>query len=210
MTEHQTMNTVIHAAVRRDLRRFDQALAQFPAGSRARAERLLTAWQNFALQLHGHHNDEETLFWPAARSLGADGAMLTSLEGEHADMLKALDAAGEAMKGLAADPTADNAVTARAAVTELDGVVTGHLTHEERDLEPLLAAQHDAPPMKAAVKNVRKAHKGNAGAFFAWLLDGADADDVKGLRRQVPPPVLFVISRFGGRRYTKEVASVWS
>jgi hypothetical protein len=210
MTEHQTMNTVIHAAVRRDLRRFDQALAQFPAGSRARAERLLTAWQNFALQLHDHHNDEETIFWPAARSLGADGPMLTSLEGEHADMLTALDAAGEAMKALAGDPTAENAAAAHAAVTDLDAVVTGHLIHEERDLEPLLAAQHEAPPMKAAVKSVRKAHKGNAGTFFAWLLDGADADDVKGLRRQVPPPVLFVISRWGGRRYTREVASVWS
>jgi hypothetical protein len=136
--------------------------------------------------------------------------MLTSLEGEHADMLTALDAAGEAMKALAGDPTAENAAAARAAVTDLDAVVTGHLTHEERDLEPLLVAQHEAPPMKAAVKDVRKAHKGNAGTFFAWLLDGADADDVKGLRRQVPPPVLFVISRLGGRRYTREVASVWS
>ena len=210
MTEHQTMNTVIHAAVRRDLRRFDEALAQFPAGSKARAEQLLTAWQHFARQLHDHHNDEERLFWPAARSLGADATMLTSLEGEHADMLKALDSAGEAMNALAADPTAEKAAAARAAVTGLDGVVTGHLTHEERDLEPLLAAQHDAPAMKAAVKDVRKAHKGNAGSFFAWLLDGADADDVKGLRRQVPPPVLFVISRFGGRRYAREIASVWT
>jgi hypothetical protein len=64
--------------------------------------------------------------------------------------------------------------------------------------------------MKAAAKDVRKAHKGNAGAFFAWLLDGADADDVRGLRREIPPPVLLVISRLGGRRYRRDVASVWS
>ncbi len=210
MTEHQTMNTVIHAAVRRDLRRFDQALGQFPAGSRPRADQLLAAWQNFALQLHQHHSDEETIFWPAARSLGADAPMLASLEGEHAEMLTALDSAGEAITGLAAEPTADRAAAARTAVTHLDGVVADHLAHEERDLEPLLAAQREAPPMKAAVKSVRKAHKGNAGTFFAWLLDGADADDVRGLRREIPPPVLFVISRLGGRRYTRTVASVWS
>lgn len=210
MTEHQTMNTVIHAAVRRDLRRFDQALAQFPDGSRPRADQLLTAWQNFALQLHHHHTDEETLFWPAARSLGADAEMLTSLEGEHAEMLKALESAGEAMTGLAAAPTAESAAAARAAVTHLDGVVADHLEHEERDLEPFFVAHREAPPMKAAVKGVRKAHKGNAGTFFAWLLDGADADDVRGLRREVPPPVLFVISRVGGRRYSRDVASVWT
>ena len=125
-------------------------------------------------------------------------------------MLEALDTAGEAMKGLAAEPSADNAAAARAALSRLDGVVTEHLTHEESDLEPLLAAQRGAPPLKAAAKAVRKAHSGNAGAFFAWLLDGADADDVRGLRREIPAPVVFVISRIGGRQYTRTVASAWN
>ncbi len=210
MTEHQTMNTVIHAAVRRDLRRFDQALAQFPAGSQPRADQLLTAWRNFDLQLHHHHTDEETIFWPAARSLGADEAMLAGLEGEHADMLTALDAAGEAMQALNATPTADEAAAARTAVAHLNGVVGDHLTHEERDLEPLLVAQRESPPLKAAVKSVRKAHKGNAGTFFAWLLDGAAAEDVRGLRQQIPAPVLFVISRLAGRHYLRTVAPAWN
>jgi len=34
VTEHRTMNTIAHAAFRRDLARFDAALAVFPAGSR--------------------------------------------------------------------------------------------------------------------------------------------------------------------------------
>ena len=210
MTEHQTMNTVIHAAVRRDLRRFDQALAQFPAGSQSRADQLNTAWENFSFQLHHHHADEETIFWPAARTLGADEPMLVSLEREHAVMLEALDSAGEAVKGLAAEPSAEQALAARSAVGHLDGVVAEHLSHEERDLEPLMAAQRGAPPLKAAAKSVRKAHSGNAGAFFAWLLDGAGPDDVRGLRREIPPPVLFVVSRVGGRQYTRTVATVWT
>jgi hemerythrin-like domain-containing protein len=210
MTEHQSMNTVIHAAVRRDLRRFDQALAQFPAGSQARADQLTTAWENFTFQLHHHHTDEETIFWPAARSLGAEEPTIASLAREHAEMLEALDSAGEAMKGLAAEPSAGNASGARAAISRLDSVVNEHLTHEERDLEPMMAAQRGAPPLKAAAKAVRKAHSGNAGTFFAWLLDGADADDVRGLRREIPAPVVFVISRIGGRHYTRTVAAVWS
>jgi hemerythrin-like domain-containing protein len=210
MTEHQSMNTVIHAAVRRDLGRFDHALSVFPAGSKSRADQLATAWENFAFQLHHHHADEETIFWPVFRSLGADEAMVVTLEGEHARMLEALESAGEAMKGFQADPTEQHTAAARTAVASLASAVTDHLDHEERDLEPFAVAQKGAPQMKAAQKQVRKAHQGNQGTFFAWLLDGADADAARGLRREIPPPVVFVISRVAGRSYTRTVAPVWA
>jgi hypothetical protein len=210
MTEHQTMNTIIHAAVRRDLHRFDRALEQFPADSQSRAGELEKAWDNLSTQLHHHHTDEETIFWPALRSLGAAESLLTSLQEEHTSMVDALDSADAAMKRLTSEPSAEQVEAARAANGRLNAVVDEHLAHEERDLEPLLVAQSQTPQIKSAVKAVRKAHKGNAGTFFAWLLDGASADDVRGLRREVPPPVLFVISRMGGRRYARTVASVWS
>jgi hypothetical protein len=210
MTEHQSMNTVIHAAVRRDLGRFDHALAAFPAGSKGRADQLSTAWENFASQLHHHHTDEETIFWPAFRALGAEAASIVPLEAEHARMLEALESAGTAMKQLQTDPSEGNAAAARSAVAALTTTVTDHLDHEERDLEPFAVAQKGTAQMKAAAKAVRKAHKGQAGAFFAWLLDGADANAARGLRREIPPPVVFVISRVGGRDYTRTVASVWA
>jgi hypothetical protein len=53
MTEHLTLNTVIHAAVRRDVARFQQAMAVFPVGSRERAAQLEMAWQNLDHQLGG-------------------------------------------------------------------------------------------------------------------------------------------------------------
>ena len=40
------MNTVVHAAVRRDLRRFSAALESFPVGSEQRATDLNRAWLN--------------------------------------------------------------------------------------------------------------------------------------------------------------------
>lgn len=63
------MNSVIRAAFRRDLRRFDQALATFPTGSGERAAQLKAAWEHFAYQLRLHHQDEEAYFWPALRAL---------------------------------------------------------------------------------------------------------------------------------------------
>jgi hypothetical protein len=210
MTEHKTMNTIIHAAFRRDLRRFDGALAAFPAGSRTRADQLAAAWDNVDFQLHHHHQDEETIFWPALREVGADESMVGDLAGEHALMLSALDGASASMRAFHTDPTADNAATARHAIAELCNIVEDHLAHEERDLEPFAATQLGTAPMKNAQRAVRKAHKGNAGTFFAWLLDGADADAQAGLRRELPPPVLYLVSRVGGRDYNRRIASVWT
>ena len=75
-TAHRTMNTVIHAAFRRDLDRLGGALERYPSDSRERADQLTAMWDNLAHQLHLHHQDEETLFWPAFRELGVDRATI--------------------------------------------------------------------------------------------------------------------------------------
>jgi hypothetical protein len=210
MTEITSMNTVIHAAFRRDFARFDQALASFPAGSRARADQLAIAWDNFDFQLHHHHQDEEKIFFPTLLALGADKPLVTDLEGEHAIMVAALETASASMKAFRADPTEQNAAAARSEVSHLHDTFNAHVTHEERDLEPFMVSQKGTPGMKAATKDVRKAHKGVSGTFFAWLMDGADSDALAGLRNEVPSPVLFVIGRVGGRDYNRRIAPVWA
>jgi hypothetical protein len=64
--------------------------------------------------------------------------------------------------------------------------------------------------MKGALRELRKAAKGIAGTFFAWLQDGADPDARAALRHEVPPPVLFVLTRIGGRAYNRQIAPVWA
>lgn len=209
MTEHLTMNTVIHAAIRRDVARFDAALAAFPAGSHQRAEELARAWKNFASQIHHHHEDEETIFWPAFRALGADESLVTDLDGEHERMQGALTVADSVMQEFRTAPTASNAEAARAAIAALSTVLTEHFTHEERDLEPFAAAHRETPEIKQAQVAVRKTHKGVAGTFAAWLLDGADDDAKARIRKEIPPPVLFVLTRIPGRHYNRDIASVW-
>jgi len=210
VTEHQTMNTIIHAAFRRDLTRFDDALAAFP-GSQARAEQLWTAWDNYAHQLHQHHEDEERIFWPAMRELGADESLVGDLDGEHQRMAAGLEAATTTMRALQQSPTEDNARTARDAVAAFGAILTDHLAHEERDLEPFAATKlRGSPQWKTTQAAVRKAHKGNTGTFIAWLSDGADADARAGLAKELPAPVLFVIRTFGGRDYRRRIAPVWT
>ena len=209
MTTHKTMNTVIHAAFRRDLDRLDAALAAPTAATPARAAQLKVFWDNYEFQLHHHHTDEETIFWPAFRELGADSAVMTALEGEHEVMVTALEEAAIAMASYRSAPSHATATAARTAVSGLSAALDSHLRHEERDLEPFVADHVDTPQFKAAMKAVRKAHKGNAGTFFSWLDDGADPDAKAGLRREVPPPVLAVLKTFAGRDYHRRVAPAW-
>jgi hemerythrin-like domain-containing protein len=209
MTQHQTMNTVIHAAFRRDIGRFDDALAAFPTDSQQRADDLVRAWDNFAFQLHHHHEDEETIFFPAFRALGADDSLLGDMDGEHQRMAQALTVAETAMANLRSSPSAANAGAAGTAITELGSVMNVHLEHEERDLEPFAVQHKGSPEVKHAGVAVRKAHQGVMGTFITWLLDGADADAVTGLRHEIPPPALFVLTRIPGRHYNRDIASVW-
>jgi Hemerythrin HHE cation binding domain len=208
-TEHRTMNTVIHAALRRDLQRLDDALERFPADSRARADQLTVAWNNVAHQLHLHHRDEETLFWPAFQELGVEQALIDDLETEHEQMVAALTTAEAAMEGFGVNPTASNVAAARGAVAELYRVLDDHLVHEERDLEPFGASHRESPQHKAAVARARKSHTEGAGTFFAWLSDTDDPDIASALRREVPAPVLYLLTKVGGRRYHRRSAAAW-
>jgi hemerythrin-like domain-containing protein len=209
VTEHKSMNSIIHDAFRRDLRRFDAALADPAASDPRRGEQLSAAWDNFATQLHDHHSDEETIFWPAVRSLGVDEGLADELAFEHGQMLGALGSANSAMQAYRAFPSRDTAAGARLAIEELAKTVTHHLDHEEADLDPFAAAHADSAQMKQAQRAVRRAHRGNTGTFFAWLLDGASDEDARALREEVPAPVVFLLTRTSGRRYRKTIAAAW-
>lgn len=164
------MNKIIHAAFRRDLARFDEAFAAFPTHSRKRAAQLVAAWDHFAYQLHAHHQDEETLFWPAFSELGVDASLVGDLHGEHGVMLGALEAAEVAVDTFGADPSPANASAARQAIGTLRTVLLEHLSHEEADMDPFADSHLSTREFKAAQKGSRKAHTEGAGAFFAWLL----------------------------------------
>ena len=210
MTEHRTLNTVIHAAFRRDLQRFEDALECFPNNSSERAEQLTTAWENLSYQLHRHHQDEEEFFWPAFIELGVSESLVDNLETEHEVMVDALTSADASMQSFATSPTEEATKTARRAVERLHGALDDHLAHEERDLEPFGAAHEASKQHKAAKVAARKAHTEGGGTFFAWLSDGCDADATKAIRREVPTPVLFLLTRIGGRNYNRRIAPTWT
>jgi hemerythrin-like domain-containing protein len=209
MTAPMTMNRVIHGAVRRDLGRLEAALADFPEGDRDRARDLQRAYGFLRAELTRHHEGEDDHIWPMLGTVGVDGELLQTMESEHQAMAAALAETDTAMATLAGSATAADAAAARASVERTRQVTDQHLTHEENDLEPQLLPHLETPEWKAVEKQLRKAPPAVAGSFFAWITDGMGTEEQAFLRKTVPSPVVFLLTRVFGRRYQKEIAPVW-
>jgi hemerythrin-like domain-containing protein len=204
-----SMNRVIHSALRRDLGRFDVALGAFVEGDSRRAEQLWSAWANFDEQLTTHHVGEHNIVWPTLRQLGMKEDLITQWDHEHEQLAEALRTTDDAMRELRRSPSATNAKSASDAIAKLSEVASKHLADEEADLEPFYLARKDTPEIKAMIRKFRMKPPA-AGTFFAWLQDGASAEDVAGLKQNVPPPVVAVLTTLFGRSYRRTIAPVWA
>ena len=202
------MNTVIHVAVRRDIARFGHALDALPVGSRERAAELDAAWRHLDGQLYHHHHGEETIFWPALRELGADESLVGDLGGEHERMAEAMTRTRVAMAAMAADPSEECIAEAKAACADLSDVIETHFTHEERDLEPMMATSVGTPQWKKAQVDIRKTQSlPEAGNYLTWLLDDADPDARAFVTHEIPKPVVFILTHLFGRSYNRTAAA---
>ena len=205
-----SMNKVIHGAFRRDLDRFVGALTTFPPGDSERAQQLGRAWENFDHQLTDHHEGEHAIAWPALVAIGVPGSTIDTFDVEHEAMAADLAAAGEAMARLRTSASRSDADVAAAAMERLQVTTVSHLDHEEAETEEALTHNEGDPALKEMGKQFsRRSGPAKAGAFFAWMQDGATQEEMSALRANVPGPVLTVLGGLFGRRYRKEVATVW-
>jgi hypothetical protein len=204
-----SMNKAIHQAFRRDLGRFLRALDAFTEGDATQAARLGRAWDNFDFQLTKHHEGEHEIAWPALTQVGVGQDVIDQMDAEHHVMAERLAATRAAMAAFRAAATQANAQAARQVMAELQTVTTEHLDHEEEVLEPVFAARHDDPAIKAMGKQFAKVGPQEGGVFFAWVLDGADAETSASIRSTVPGPVLAVLTTVFGRSYRKDVVPAW-
>lgn len=203
------MNRVIHAAFRRDLDRFEGALTTFRAGDQQRADQLTAAWTNFDRQLTDHHEGEHEIVWPALAQVGVGAEMLAQMDSEHAVMAEALEGARTAMASFHSRPGAGEVEAALGAVRRLRVVTVEHLDHEERELEPIYLQNEDAPAIKEMSRRLARVSPSRGGQFFAWLTDGAGAEERAALGATVPSPVLKTLVAIFGRNYRKQVAPAW-
>jgi hypothetical protein len=209
MTAPISMNTLIHAAIRRDLARFLGATANFPDGADQRAAQLGAAWDYFSGELDYHHRGEHEIAWPALASVGVSEDVLAAMDAEHDRLAGALSAANTAFTELRSAPTVTNAQAAHAALEELRAVAEEHMRHEEAELEPVYADKHDSPELKAMGRKFSRRDPRGTGNFLVWVRNGASPQEQAALRAAIPPPVIAVFATVFGGRYRRRVAPVW-
>lgn len=205
-----SMNKVIHAAVRRDLARLGGALDSVSDGDQKRAADLGRAWRNLRDQLRHHHEQEDTILFPVMVHLGIDSALVEVLESEHQAMARALGEIDTAMGSYVTSASAPDAADAADAVRRGTVVVEQHLAHEEEELEPLVRQHLESSEWKAAMRQIRKQPPRRAGWFFAWVEDGASPEAQQFLASEVPAPIRVLFVRVFGRGYQRSIASVWA
>lgn len=203
------MNQVIHAAVRRDVARTEQALRGLADGDAARARQVRAAWQNLVRELTHHHEAEDEVLWPFLLARGVDGDLLHQMESEHGAMKQALASASSAIDEVAAIPSSANAAAAADVVARSSEVINQHLDHEERDVEAPLGDLESDPEFKALSKKLRPASIVDAANALAWMQDGAGERERSALRATIPGPVVSLLTLLLARRYRREVAPVW-
>ena len=210
-TPGMSMNKVIHRAVRRDLDRFRSALTAFSDGHREGAAALHRAWANFDAQLTDHHEGEHEVVWPALGAINIARPTIDSFDVEHEAMAADLTTARHAMERLRGSASRSDADAAAVAMTKLQTTTLTHLDHEEQETEQILAQHQNHPAIKEMGRKFgRRSSPAKAGAFFAWIQDGAATEELAALRAHVPRPVMTVLSGLFGRRYRHEVAVVWA
>ncbi|GAA1919816.1 hemerythrin domain-containing protein [Nocardioides hwasunensis] len=209
MSEPMSMNQVIHAAVRRDVARTEQALRALDDGDGERARQVQTAWRNLVRELTHHHEAEDTIAWPFLASRGFDTGLLEEMEAEHVAMKNALTASSAAIDAVVAAPTATAAVAAADEVARAREVINGHLDHEEADVEGIMGDLEQDPEWKKAAAKMRPASLVDAANALAWMQDGAGERELSSLRATIPGPVVTILTKVVARRYHREVAPVW-
>ena len=203
------MNQIIHAAVRRDVDRTEQALRALADGDVVRARQVRVAWRNLVRELTHHHEAEDTIAWPFLASRGFDTGLLAAMEEEHAAMKEALAASSAAIDAVVATPTVAEACAAADEVARAREVINGHLAHEESDVEGLMRDLEDDPEWKKAAAGMRPTSIVDAANALAWMQDGAGERERSSLRANIPGPVVTVLTFLLARRYRREVAPVW-
>ena len=200
-----TVMVAFHDAFRRDLGHLARAASRRPAelDEPARHTAVQAGWELFKTQLHIHHTAEDEDLWPRMRTHLADRpdelALLQAMQDEHARIDPLLDA----VDGALADSDGGHQRLGDT-VDALASALHSHLTHEEREVLPLID-QALTPAEWQAFGNDQRRRNGirHAVQLFPWLLDEAPPQQAKAVLGGLPAPLRVVYRRILQPRYAR-------
>lgn len=210
LTHGETMNRLIHAAVRRDLDRFTTAVDALVPGDVGRARALGEAFEHFDQMLTSHHEGEEKNLWPVIGDPGAGHqGEVADLTDEHEQIVRGLADSRDAFAALQTSASAEDAGRAAAGLRLLRDAATTHFAHEESQMHDLLGAA-DPEAVSAALRRMgRDAPLSEALWFVQWVSDSLDPQQRAAFAEVMPAPLRALSALLAGRRYRRVTAAAF-
>ena len=207
------MMGIVHAALKRDLRRARQTLLGSPA-PQGRQRVALGEHVTWMLEfLHAHHSGEDAGLWPLVRRRNPAAAeLLDSMEADHARIAPAADVVAAAAR----EYTTTTGDAARAALVEaLDAlleVLGPHLDREVAEAMPVVAASITNREWDAVEQeyNIKPKTRRQLAMEGHWLLEGIDAEGYDVVVHKVPAALRFILLHGFGRAYRRQAHARWT
>ena len=197
------MMMAVHDALRRDLDRLVDAVGRPKYDDPNVRNGVRAGWELFRSQLHNHHTLEDTQIWPRLRvrlePAGEDPAVLDYMEAEHEHVGALLAVMGAALDDPFRGPATRSADAARLASGLCD-----HLSHEEREVLPLLTQYLTAADLKETASAQRR-EQGLRGAALVlpWMMDGAHPSRARVVLDMMPLPARVLFRHIWQPRYVR-------
>ena len=130
---------LIHSLIRRG---FEQARDTVLApGASDRVDAVADYVGFHMVGLEAHHSSEDELIWPLLyQRAGMSGALIRRMEAQHSGVHDALVTTRKELSAWEASPTTDRSAALATALGAVADRLSEHLTEEERDVVPLIAA----------------------------------------------------------------------
>jgi hemerythrin-like domain-containing protein len=199
---------LIHSLIRRG---FEQAReAVLAPGAPARAD-AVAEYVGFHLDgLEAHHSSEDELLWPVLYERASmSGAQVRRMEEQHAGLHEALDTTRRELAAWEAAPTAERSGALASALGAVVDRLSEHLTEEERDVVPLIAA-HITQAEWDHLGKVAFSKFTPKQRFIAMgeMLAAASPTEAARMLAGLPAPIKVIWRLVGRRRYQRFMAVV--
>ncbi len=199
---------LIHSLIRRG---FEQAReAVLAPGAPARVD-AVAEYVGFHLDgLEAHHSSEDELLWPVLSERATmSGALVRRMEEQHAGLHDALEKTRRELAAWETAPTPERSGALAAALGSVVDRLTQHLTEEERDVVPLIAA-HITQAEWDHLGKVAFSKFTPKQRFMAMgeLLAAASPAEADRMLAGLPAPIKVIWRLVGRRRYLRFMATV--
>lgn len=199
---------LIHRVIRREIGRLPGLIRA--VRDSARAARVAAHADEMLHFLHTHHTGEDELLWPVLRPrVSLDAELIDRMAGQHEEIAAAIADVRRDLPAWAvsADPAVGERMATR--LESVHGVLSAHLTEEEKQVLPLASAhltQQEWDALSehgfAAVPAKRRL------VILGHILQETDEAERQRFLRSVPRPARLAFTLVGRRQYAREAAAI--